>query len=272
MTPPVEEVARDRSRQAYLQRLGIQSGVDVDRSVSEDSLSREGTTSDISSEDGMPTDDFRKRYLAKLAYNRVWVPQAHRSRKHQCVVIFDWDDTLLCTTYLRKKDENGHCVDEDVLRELANRAQTLLEMAISSGQTYIITNAMTGWVEYSAAKWVPSLLPILRKVSVISARDKFEAAFPDNVGQWKIQAFLEVQRQLEWTPITNLVALGDSHFEMEAARIMGGEFHEGLVKTVKFRPEPHLDEHLKQLDLVSNNLERIIGSAQSLKVCLERKR
>ena len=32
------------------------------------------------------------------------------------------------------------------------------------GHTFIITNAMNGWVEYSAAKWVPELLPVLQKV------------------------------------------------------------------------------------------------------------
>ena len=36
--------------------------------------------------------------------------------------------------------------------------------------TFIITNAMNGWVEYSSAKWPPELLPVLQKVRVIFAR------------------------------------------------------------------------------------------------------
>merc|ERR1712003_267606 len=128
----------------------------------------------------------------------------------------------------------------DLLQGIAQQVKGLLEIAIKAGRTYIITNATSGWVELSASRWAPELLPILRKVQVISARDKFEAAFPRDVGQWKIQAFLEVQRQLDATPITNLIALGDAEYEMEAARIMGDEFEEGLVKTVKFRPNPDL--------------------------------
>ena len=44
----------------------------------------------------------------------------------------------------------------------------LLTLAMKLGQTFIITNAMRGWVEYSASKYVPALLPILEKITVIS--------------------------------------------------------------------------------------------------------
>jgi len=212
------------------------------------------------------------KYLRKLAYSKVWLPQSHRSPKHQTVVIFDWDDTLLPTTWLREQDYHPGDSDEDddLLQKIAKHSRSLLKIAIGAGPTYIITNASSGWVEYSAARWAPELLPVLRQVPVISARDKFEAAFPE-VRQWKIQAFLEVQRQLDATPITNLIALGDADYEIEAARIMGDEFEEGLVKTVKFRPCPDLEEHLMQVEIVDQNLERVVGSVQNLKVCLERK-
>merc|ERR1712176_1620992 len=98
------------------------------------------------------------------------------------------DDTLLPTTWLRedayKTDAYG-CevsfeVDEayaQVLQGIVQHAKGLLETAIKAGRTYIITNAMSGWVELSAARWAPELRPILQQVQVISARDKFEAAY-----------------------------------------------------------------------------------------------
>lgn len=214
-------------------------------------------------------DDFRRRFLRKLAYSKVWVPQVHRSPKHQTVIIFDWDDTLLCTTWLKQCSQSLRRAEyEEPLCNIADRTRSLLETAVEAGFTYIITNAMPGWVEHSAAKWIPELLPTLRKVPVISARAKFEPTFPGDVKQWKVQAFLEIQRQMNAEPITNLVALGDTNFEMEAARIMGGEFEEGLVKTVKFRPKAAPHELLKQLEYVANNLGNIVRSAQNQKVIL----
>merc|ERR1719243_167035 len=130
---------------------------------------------------------------------------------------------------------------------------------------------MNGWVEYSAAKYVPELLPVLQRVQVISARGKYEQMFPGEVGKWKVQAFLEVQRQLDSQIITNLISLGDSNFEMDAVHVMGKEFAQALVKTIKFRENPSPEELLKQLELVSQKFERIVENARNLKIGLERK-
>lgn len=46
----------------------------------------------------------------------------------------------------------------------ARHALKMLTTAMDLGETLIITNAMTGWVEQSASRWAPSLLPLLRKV------------------------------------------------------------------------------------------------------------
>lgn len=218
--------------------------------------------------------DFRKKYLQKLARGNAWAPQAHGSPKHQTVVIFDWDDTLICSSWLRGREGLPHELNKASthLRRIVQHAKSALETALRVGRTYIITNAGEGWVEYSASRWAPELLPVLQKVRIISARDKFEAAFPDDVWQWKIQAFLEVQRQLDTTPITNLVALGDADYEIEAARIMGGEFQEGLVKTVKFQQNPTPQALVKQLELVARNLEGIAVGARSIKLVLEQRR
>jgi len=239
------------SRQSYFERLGIQSSGSISAGAS---------------------DAFRGKFLQKLAHNNVWVQQAHRPPKHQSVIIFDWDDTLLCTSYLNKMGDEPLSDDIHVqLRKIANHIRSMLEIAMKSGPTYIITNAMAGWVEYSARKWVPEVLPVLQQVQVISARDKFAEAYPDDINQWKVQAFLEVQRRLDATPITNLVALGDADFEMEAARIMGREFEQALIKTVKFRPLPTPLEHLKQVELVAEKFLHIVRSGRSTKVILERR-
>merc|ERR1719401_2792798 len=165
-------------------------------------------------------DDFRLQYLQRLSYHQVWVPRAQRPPKHQTVVIFDWDDTLLCTSFLNmRQDQPLSPVVERHLRGIEAAGRRLLELSMRLGHTFIITNAMNGWVEYSAAKWVPELLPVLQKVRVISARTKYEPHFPGEVAKWKIHAFLEVQRQLDCQIITNLISLGDSNFEMDAVHV-----------------------------------------------------
>mmetsp|Transcript_38820 Transcript_38820/g.82549 ORF Transcript_38820/g.82549 Transcript_38820/m.82549 type:complete len:318 (-) Transcript_38820:50-1003(-) len=296
VTPPEVEVSR--RRQDYLHRLGIQkdgrgassfSALQVPATQeAPDRLQEDREHVDEVEEDadGQPLprtfemnylslksqDDFRVNFLRKLSYSKVWVPQAQRPPKHQTVIIFDWDDTLLCTSFLNLRQEQSlpPVVDRH-LREIANAAKRLVELAMRLGHTFIITNAMNGWVEYSAAKWVPELLPALAKVRVISARTKYEPQFPGEVSKWKIQAFLEVQQQLDSQVITNLISLGDSNFEMDAVHVMGKEFAQALVKTIKFRENPSPEELLKQLELVAQKFERIVENARNLKIGLERK-
>lgn len=66
---------------------------------------------------------------------------------------------------------------------------------MNCGTTYIITNAGEGWVQYSAEKFMPSLLPILEKIIIISARAKYEHLTSDYT-KWKLHAFLEAQSTL----------------------------------------------------------------------------
>lgn len=216
-------------------------------------------------------DDFRVSFLRKLSYEKVWVPKAQRPPKQQTVIIFDWDDTLLCTTFLNQRgDRPLHPIARQRLKDIAAAAKQLLEAALQLGHTFIITNAMHGWVEYSAAQYMPDLLPVLERIQIISARSRYEALYPE-VSKWKVRAFLDVQRQMDSQIITNLNSLGDSMYEMDAIHVMGKEFAQALVKTVRFRDNPTPNELLQQLELVARNLERIVTNARNLRISLEQR-
>jgi hypothetical protein len=216
--------------------------------------------------------DFRMSFLRKLSYENVWVPPAKRLPSHQTVIIFDWDDTLLCTSFLNRYE--GRPLSPAVqsnLEGIESNAKQLLELAMRLGHTYIITNAGEGWVEHSCAKWIPGLLPTLEKIEIISARSRYESLYPNDVSMWKIHAFRDLQRRLDLPIITNLNSMGDANYEMEATQMMGKEFSEALVKTIKLREHPSPEELLKELELVVKNFERIVMNARNLKIGLERK-
>ena len=102
-----------------------------------------------------------------------------------------------------------------VLEEVAYK---MLELSITYGKTFIITNAAEGWVEFSCDKFFPKCVPLLQKMTIISARAKYESKFPGDVPKWKINAFFDLEKdELGDGNMKNLVALGDSMMEMEAA-------------------------------------------------------
>lgn len=62
----------------------------------------------------------------------------------------------------------------------------LLKRAQLFGKVMIITNAETGWVELSAKRFMPEVVPYLADLDVFSARSHFEALAPDSPSEWKV--------------------------------------------------------------------------------------
>lgn len=211
----------------------------------------------------------RQDYLHRLGIQKE--PLASPAPKHQTVIIFDWDDTLLCTKFLTRLARGSSASVDAQLRSIEAHARQLLETALRVGHTFIITNAQSGWVEESATQWLPGLVPLLEKVPVISAQSRYGKCYPNDVAQWKVQTFLDVRKQFDSEVLTNLVALGDSKWEMEAARVLGGEFTEAFVKTIKFQEGPSAADLVKQLGLVASKFEQIITNARDMKISLERR-
>lgn len=100
----------------------------------------------------------------------------------------------------------------------------MLELAVQYGKVYIITNAAEGWVEFSASRFMPTVVPVLSKINIISARARYEKFYPTNVPMWKINTFMETQGDLVDGNIKNIVAIGDSMLEMDAAHQLAMTF------------------------------------------------
>ena len=141
------------------------------------------------------SDDIRLGYIKKLEHSRAFIPQLNRPKSSQTVTIFDWDDTLLCTSHLEMVQRQYGAIPAQVREQLSSLeriVQTLLRQASKMGKVFIITNASEGWVQHSSSLCMPGLAEDLPNVEIISARGAFEAAFPGDSHAWKMHAFLQV--------------------------------------------------------------------------------
>ena len=218
----------------------------------------------------------RNSYIQKLVSKELFLPN-NKPKSHNSLIIFDWDDTLLPTTFLTQGgtyNENIILTDSDQkeFEKLEKTAFNLLSIAISKGDVYIITNAGLGWVEFSSKKYYPKIYKILPKIKIISARYEWEKKFPNDTKKWKIQTFLSLQKELDTKLVTNIICLGDSLYEIEAGRILANCFSEVFVKTVKFKEGPKLEELNKQLMLVNNQFSSILSAVKSLTIRVEKKK
>lgn len=178
----------------------------------------------------------------------------------ETAIIFDWDDTLLCSTFLSGKGyrlDSGKISEPEInagLRELETSVIAVLKLALSYGPVHIVTNAETGWVQLSAQKFIPAVVPLLSKVNIISARSTYEGMFPDSPLKWK---FYAMQERLAAAFATtqkerNVLSFGDSHVEREAVRAVTRAMTSTRCKSVKFAERPSIEQLRRQIDLVSN--------------------
>jgi hypothetical protein len=183
--------------------------------------------------------------------------------------LFDWDDTLLASSYLRGK---GYRLDaefqrlpevEQGLRELEQSILDVLNAAMQlSSNIAIVTNAEQGWVQMSAQKFIPAVWPLLSKMKIISARSTFEQHHPNNPVQWKFCAFQEnVQAAFgvaESKVVKHVVSFGDSQVEREAVRAVTRGVSTCRTKSVKFAESPSLRELVRELQLVTNCMSYVV--------------
>lgn len=175
------------------------------------------------------------------------------------VIVFDWDDTLLASSFLHQKGyrlDNTMPADEEVdtqLKQLEASVCNVLTLAMKYGEVNIVTNAETGWVQLSAQKFIPGVVPLLSKVTVISARSTYEAQHPDAPLKWKFHAFQErVAPLADIKANKHVISFGDSHVEREAVRAVTRGMNNTRCKSVKFAERPSMEQLRRQIELVTN--------------------
>ncbi|KAA8499271.1 hypothetical protein FVE85_6856 [Porphyridium purpureum] len=191
---------------------------------------------------------------------------AHAPFTEKTVTVFDWDDTLLPSTFLASmglRVDDVYDVPEFVkkqLEELEILAIGLIEEAILKGKVMLITNAETGWVELSGGRFVPKLLAFIqaKNIAVVSARSTYEADFPFNPSDWKIQAFThEIGLQFPLMDGLNILSLGDGMSERDASHAVATSLPLSRVKTVKYIERPTIEQLQRQVSLVHSSFSEL---------------
>ena len=205
----------------------------------------------------------RDAYYNKLITKLQWNP-FKKEKIMNNLFFFDWDDTLLCTSYLQPK---GALIDNDINQKdietivnLDTLVSKLLLKAKNIGNIFIITNGAPGWVELSSTKYYPKTSKILQKIKVISARGLCERKYPGDIRQWKKIAFeyaLETLDDINKNIVTNILCMGDSNMEMEAAYYLKECFPNAYLKTIKFKECPTHIELEKELKIINTQFDSI---------------
>ena len=219
----------------------------------------------------------RNSYYHKLITKNQWNP-FKKDKIFNNIFIFDWDDTLLCTSYLiptgALSNMEVNRKDKGIISNLDSLASQLLSKTVDIGFVFIITNGAPGWVELSSVKFYPKTAEVLKKTKIISARGLCEKKLPGDVRQWKTMAFkyaidsVDLQKNIP----TNILCFGDSIIEMEASYNIKEYFSNAYLKTIKFKESPTHLELEKELRIISAQLDSILSNIKNLSIKVTKKK
>ena len=222
-------------------------------------------------------ENLRKSYYQKLYVNN-YLNSSKEVIKNNTLFIFDWDDTLFFTTHLNPSKENLflyiNSKEKKMMSVIECYIKQILIKALSKGTVLIITNSSEGWVEACVKFYYPNLIPILSNVNIISARQLYSDIYPGMPLIWKIKAFSDLRNKFNFEKchITNIVSIGDDNSEIIATQKLGEKIDKCIVKTIKFREGPNLQELIKQLMLINDELLRIYKYPKSLTIQVDKKK
>jgi len=201
--------------------------------------------------------------------------QAPSSFLARPIIFFDWDDTILNSTQLAElglrqvgDHSDSSCMDSAFrcqLSRLEHSALRMLTHAQTLGEVVIVTNGETGWVELSAHKFLPGLLPIIGTLRVISARSTYQCQNPACPITWKALAFNAIVDI--FLDSNQLISIGDSLVERNAARLVA-RGRKVMCKTIKFCERPSLDQLLAQQQVVFMSLSEVVQTPDHLDLAL----
>lgn len=212
--------------------------------------------------------------------------------------IFDWDDTIFPTsevlsnmhpqvqvtndgTIIDVSDSNNASAKrqfDEKMRVLEKTLGALLEHVSKRGVVFIVTNSQTGWVHLSVEKYLPSMLPMIKAIPVISAHDIYAAKSPkpnadlepekfndwlSDAKKWAILTIIEQRRH----EIHKVISIGDGLSERSAVLDLSRET--GITAcSIKMCERPSLDLLIIQQKYLMGVLDDVINrhSTTDLKI------
>lgn len=261
--------------------------IDTNNSV-DDNTSENSDYLDISNEpillnrenkkkkNNIKSNKLRNSYYTKLVLSNILSFKIEP--KVTNIFIFDWDDTLMCTSYVAPAGvlnlDEMKPNDRTTMKNLDQLVSNLLNKALDKGLVFIITNAAYGWIEYSAKKLYPISYEVLKKVKIVSARGMCEKKYPGDYRQWKTKAFIETMKKsnINFLKTANIISFGDSIIELEALHKLKEIFADGYIKTIKFKENPQPLELIKELKIILLQFDVILSNVRNLSIKVAKKK
>lgn len=157
------------------------------------------------------------------------------------IYVFDFDDTLFPTTFYGK---HNCAINKDrysgVFQNIEKSINNLFD-ACDKADIYVLSNGSSEWINNCIDLYCPTIR--YRIKDIISARDKYENKFPDNIVMWKTYALIDI---ISSTKMTDVIFVSDLIIDFESVDLVKKCYNSINIITVKFIEQPEYWQLIKQ--------------------------
>ena len=193
-----------------------------------------------------------------------------KTLKKETVFILDWDDTLMCTSFIKLKIQHLSESEKNRILNLGKIVSDFLSHCQEYGKIIILTNSTEKWVNKTAKEYLGLGDLSEKKIKIISTRDKYFKKGLD-IKNLKELALNEIINKYK-DKIENLICASDSEKDINTfKKIM--QKNKGInISTIKFKRKPSLLIMEKEIKYLFENINSIIGTNKNYYLMKEKEK
>ena len=189
--------------------------------------------------------------------------------KKETIFILDWDDTLMCATFLTKKIQPLSEEEQNLILNLGNIVSAFLSKCLEYGKIIILTNSSENWVKQTAIENLGISDLVDKNIKIISTRDKYLKEGLDK-NKWKEMALNEIFNKYG-NQIGNLICASDSERDITTFKKFMKKYKYINISTIKFKRKPDLFIMIKEIKYLIHYISDIIGTKKNYFLMKEEK-
>ena len=192
------------------------------------------------------------------------------STKKETIFLFDWDDTLMCTSFIHSKVEPLSEEEIKIISNLGLQVTSFLEKCSKYGKIIIMTNSSKDWMKNTSEHYLKIKEEFFKNIKIISNRDLYlKSNIPKE--KWKEMALNELLSKFG-DKVENLICASDSEEDINIFKNISKLRKEFNISTIKFKSKPSPLIMIKEIEYLSKNILNIIGKNKHYYLIKEKKK
>ena len=192
-----------------------------------------------------------------------------KKRSKETIFIFDWDDTLICTSFITLKTQSLSEEEKNTILNLGNLVSAFLSHCQEYGKIIILTNSSESWVKNTSVNILGISDLIDKNINIFSTRDKYSKKGIEQ-RKWKEMALDEIFNKYG-DKLDNLICASDSEKDINIFKKFMQKNKGINISTIKFKRKPSPLIMVKEIKYLLECINSIIGTKKNYYLMKEEK-